>query len=170
MRESNAVAEIHVPALGKKTGIQSQLDRPDVDPIPILHQITMPVADGGGFGLTRAQDIMHIAYVSSLASTIQSTRSIQAFASYNSTDHILPHASALSQQLTQSLACVHQQISPLDYADNDNDEVKDNDADPFILNLTLLLNYYLSLRPISSFHSINLSLNLATLPMISKLA
>jgi len=33
----------------KKTGIQSQLDRPGVDPAPILHQITMPVSDGGGF-------------------------------------------------------------------------------------------------------------------------
>ena len=109
----------------KKTGIQSQLDRADVDPIPILTQITMPVSDGGGFGLTRAQDTMHIAYVSSMAATIQSGRSIQAFASYNTTNHILPDSSALHQQLTESLAIVHQQIS----SDDNDDEVKDNDVD-----------------------------------------
>jgi hypothetical protein len=109
----------------KKTGIQSQLDRPGVDPTPILTQITMPVADTGGFGLTRAQDTMHIAYVSSLAGTIQSARSIQAFASYNTTDHVLADSSPLHQQLTESLTIVHQQISP-----NSNDEIKiDDDAD-----------------------------------------
>ena len=47
-----------------------------MDPVPILHQITMPVSDGGGFGLTKAQDTMNMAYVSSLASVVQSGRSI----------------------------------------------------------------------------------------------
>jgi hypothetical protein len=111
----------------KKTGIQSQLDRPGVDPAPILHQITMPVSDGGGFGLTKAQDTIHMAYVSSLASTVQSARSIGAFASYNSTDHPLPDSSRLHQQLTDSLTAVHRQITPATAAD-DND-AKHNDLD-----------------------------------------
>ena len=39
----------------------------------------------------RAQDIMHIAYVSSLASTIQSAEiNHNHFLPYNTTDHILP--------------------------------------------------------------------------------
>ena len=84
-----------------------------MDPTPILTQINMPVTDSGGFGLTRAQDTIHIAYVSSLAATIQSARSIQAFASYNTTDHVLPDSSALHQQLTESLSIVHQQIRSL---------------------------------------------------------
>jgi hypothetical protein len=84
----------------------------------------MPVTDSGGFGLTRAQDTIHIAYVSSLAATIQSARSIQAFASYNTTDHILPDSSALHQQLTESLSVVHQQISR-----HVNDEMKVNNPD-----------------------------------------
>jgi hypothetical protein len=87
----------------KKTDIQSQINRPGIDPMPILNQITMPVADAGGFGITRAQDIMHIAYVSSLASTIQSARSIKSFAPYNTTDHILPDDSALVLML--SMVC-----------------------------------------------------------------
>ena len=104
----------------KKTDIQSQINRPGIDPMPILNQITMPVADAGGFGITRAQDIMHIAYVSSLASTIQSARSIKSFAPYNTTDHILPDDSALHQELTAALNTVHQQIS--------TDPTNDDDA------------------------------------------
>jgi hypothetical protein len=104
----------------KKTDIQSQINRPGIDPMPILNQITTPVADAGGFGITRAQDIMHIAYVSSLASTIQSARSIKSFAPYNTTDHILPDDSALHQELTAALNTVHQQIS--------TDPTNDDDA------------------------------------------
>lgn len=37
----------------KKTDIQSQINRPGIDPMPILNQITTPVADAGGFGITR---------------------------------------------------------------------------------------------------------------------
>lgn len=105
----------------KKTDIQSQLNRPGVDAAPILNQIAMPVADAGGFGVTRAQDVMHIAYVSSLASTIQSARSIQSFAPYNNSDHILPDDSTLHQELTTALSIVHQQIS----VDPINDEKTD---------------------------------------------
>ena len=58
-----------------------------------------------GFGITRAQDIMHIAYISSLASTIQSARSIKSFAPYNTTDHILPDDSALVFCNIVSMVC-----------------------------------------------------------------
>ena len=63
---------------------------------------------------------MHIAYVSSLASTIQSARSIKSFAPYNTTDHILADDSALHQELTAALNIVHQQIS--------TDPTNDDDA------------------------------------------
>jgi len=92
--------------------VYSQLTRPGVDPAPVIQQITMPVSDGGGFGLTRAQDVMHIAYVSSLASTIQSGRSIQSFASYNSSNHVLSDSSRLYHQLSDSLTAVHKQLAP----------------------------------------------------------
>src|SRR3984885_9185689 len=107
----------------KKTDIRSQLDRPGVDPVPILDQIASPVA-AGGFGVTRSQDIMNIAYVSSLATTIQSAKSIQSFAVYNNTDNVLSNDSALHHELTSALAIVHQQISPL--SDNNNDNYDNN--------------------------------------------
>jgi hypothetical protein len=113
----------------KKTDIQSQLSRPGVDPAPIINQITMPVSDAGGFGLSLAQNTMHIAYVSSLAATIESGRSIQAFASYNATDHALPDSSRLHQQLTDSLTIVHQQISSDASSDAYDDDIKDNNID-----------------------------------------
>lgn len=85
----------------KKTDIRSQLDRPGVDPVPILDEIASPVA-AGGFGVTRSQDIMNIAYVSSLAATIQSAKSIQSFAAYNNTDNVLSNDSAVPHELTSA--------------------------------------------------------------------
>ena len=108
----------------KKTDIRSQLDRPGVDPVPILDEIASPVA-AGGFGVTRSQDIMNIAYVSSLAATIQSAKSIQSFAAYNNTDNVLSNDSALYHELTSALAIVHQQISPIS-DNNDNNNSNDN--------------------------------------------
>src|SRR5579875_1415022 len=98
----------------KKTDIESQLNRPGIDPTPIVSHIALPVASGG-FGMTRAQDTIHIAYISSLAATIQSKKSIQSFAAYNDNNNILPTHSSLHQELSTSLNIIHQQI-------HDNDE------------------------------------------------
>ena len=60
-----------------------------------------------GMGITSAESNMHIAYVSSLAATIQSNQSLAAFTHYNTTTHPLPANTPLHDQLTVSLNIVH---------------------------------------------------------------
>src|SRR5450432_3391214 len=55
----------------KKLDIQSQFDRPGVNKEQLISQIQLPI-DKGGFGISSAKSVMHIAYVSSLAATVQS--------------------------------------------------------------------------------------------------
>ena len=114
----------------KKIDIESQLNRPGIDSTPIVNQIALPVASGG-FGITRAQDTMHIAYISSLAATIQSKKSIQSFAAYNDTNNILPTDSTLHQELSTSLNIIHQQIHDSDEKEsNENDELEEKSELP----------------------------------------
>ena len=94
----------------KKLDIQSQLDRPGVNKEQIISQIQLPI-EKGGFGITSAKSIMNIAYVSSLAATVQSHLSFGAFSNYNDTDNKLPPDTSLYTQLDSSLKIVHQQIT-----------------------------------------------------------
>jgi hypothetical protein len=66
----------------KKLDIQSQLDRPGVNKEQVISQIHLPI-EQGGFGITSAKSIMNIAYVSSMAATVQSHLSFGAFSNYN---------------------------------------------------------------------------------------
>ena len=65
----------------KKLDIQSQLDRPGVNKEQVISQIHLPI-EQGGFGITSAKSIMNIAYVSSMAATVQSHLSFGAFSNF----------------------------------------------------------------------------------------
>ena len=94
----------------KKLDIQSQLDRPGVNKEQVISQIHLPI-EQGGFGITSAKSIMNIAYVSSMAATVQSHLSFGAFSNYNDSDNRLAEDTALYKQLDSSLKIVHQQIT-----------------------------------------------------------
>jgi hypothetical protein len=76
----------------------------------VISQIHLPI-EQGGFGITSAKSIMNIAYVSSMAATVQSHLSFGAFSNYNDSDNRLAQDTALYKQLDSSLKIVHQQIT-----------------------------------------------------------
>src|SRR5665213_3476965 len=62
----------------RKNKLESQFNHADTDVDTLRCQIQAPISKNG-MGITSAESNMHIAYVSSLAATIQSSQSLAAF-------------------------------------------------------------------------------------------
>jgi hypothetical protein len=115
--EANRFDQAVITTFAQKTDIAIQLGNPSIDRNMVVEQIRLPVSDGG-FGIPHTGSLSHRAYISSVASTVQSSVSLALFSLNH---HRRPHSLSVSSsssiftEVSDSLTQVQQQISSHDF-------------------------------------------------------